>query len=466
MKKIKYLRRSTVRLALVYILIFSVSVIGLFAFIYWSTAAYMLKQNDITIILEIRGLIDHYQEKGLAGLSENIQKRLSNKPVGSSVYLLADSKYKPLVGNLSDWPHVMADNDGWLNLNIEFVDQNTKQIHQIRARAFALYDGYKLLVGRDIYLLKKTEKLIIQSLIWGLLLTLLLAGIGGGMVSHSMLRRIEEINHTSQEIMSGDLSKRIPTLKNNDEFDELANNLNKMLDRIEALIKDVQHLSDNIAHDLRTPLTRLQHHLESLQTESTCTAKCEDKSALLEQAISEADNLLKTFNALLHVASIESATMKDEFTDIAIEQVLQDVVELYDPLVEDKQQILHLDINTAAVIKGNRELLSQAFANLIDNAIKYTPVQGEIKISLLKEDKSGLIKLEISDTGIGIPEQDQKKVFQRFYRVDKSRYLKGNGLGLSLVKAVFKLHQIKVSLNNNNPGLSVICLLPSTTLEA
>jgi len=269
-----------------------------------------------------------------------------------------------------------------------------------------------------------------------------------------MLRRIEEINQTCQEIMSGDLSKRIPTLKNNDEFDDLANNLNMMLERIETLINDVHHLSDNIAHDLRTPLTRLKHHLDSLQSELSS----QEKQDLQEQAISEADNLLKTFNALLHVASIESATIRDEFNDVSIAQVLNDVIELYEPLIEEKQQTFDMDIDSAIVIKGNRELLSQAFANLVDNAIKYTPEKGEIKIHSFKDD-NGLMAIEIRDTGIGIPEKDKDKVFQRFYRADKSRFSKGNGLGLSLVKAVFNLHQIKINLHNKEPGLSIICLL-------
>lgn len=212
MSKTKFFHRSTVRLALVYIIIFSLSVAGLLGFIYWSTAAYMLKQNDITIALEIRDLEEHYQSKGLMGLSKIIKKRLSNKPTGSSVYLLANSQNIPLV-------------------------------------------------GRDIHLLNQTEKLISWSLIWGLLSTLLVAGIGGGIVSRNMLRRIEEINDTCHEIMSGDLSKRIPTLQNNDEFDDLADNLNLMLDRIETLISDVHQLSDNIAHNLRTPLTRLKPEL-------------------------------------------------------------------------------------------------------------------------------------------------------------------------------------------------------------
>ena len=454
MSKTKFFHRSTVRLALVYIIIFSLSVAGLLGFIYWSTAAYMLKQNDITIALEIRDLEEHYQSKGLLGLSKIIKKRLSNKPTGSSVYLLANRHNIPLIGNLKKWPDVVADEDGWVNLDIKVTEQNEVRTHQVRGRIFNLFGGFKLLVGRDIHLLNHTEKLITQSLIWGLLSTLLVAGIGGGIVSRNMLRRIETINHTCQEIMTGDLTKRIPTLQNNDEFDDLADNLNMMLDRIEALINDVHQLSDNIAHDLRTPLTRLKHHLDSLQSR----INSEEKRNLLEQSIGEADNLLKTFNALLHVASIESATIRDEFDEVSIAQVLNDVIELYAPLMEDKQQSLYINVDTSIIIKGNRELLSQAFANLVDNAIKYTPEQGSIKINSNKG-KDGLTVLEIRDTGPGIPEKDKDKVFQRFYRADKSRVSQGNGLGLSLVQAVFNLHQIKISLQNNNPGLSIMCLL-------
>lgn len=450
MFKTKYFHRSAIRLTLVYTFIFSLSVAGLFAFIYWSTAAYMLKQNDMSIALEIRDLAEHYQSKGLAGLSKIIAKRLSNKPTGSSIYLLTNVHNQVLIGNLSDWPKSTPGKDGWLNFEIEVMEQNISQVHQVRAKFFNLFSGFKLLVGRDIHLLNQTEKLITQSLIWGLLSTLLVAGIGGGIVSRNMLRRIEEINHTCQEIMSGDLSKRIPTLQNHDEFDYLAANLNLMLERIESLVNDVHQLSDNIAHDLRTPLTRLKHHLDHLQSE----LDSDKKTDLLEQATSEADNLLKTFNALLHVASIENATIRDEFNDVSIEQVLNDVIELYAPLIEDKQQSLQIDIDSSIIIQGNRELLSQALANLVDNAIKYTPEKGSIKIHTYK-DTDGITALEIRDSGPGIPEKDKDKVFQRFYRADKSRFSKGNGLGLSLVQAVFNLHRIKISLHNKNPGLSI-----------
>lgn len=223
-------------------------------------------------------MAEHYQTTGLTGLSTTIKKRLSN-PTGFSIYLLADSKFKPLLGNLSGWPDAQPDKEGWLTLGINVMEQNVLQVHKVRARTFNLFGGFKLLVGRDIYLLNQTKKLITQSLIGGLLLTLFVAGIGGWIVSHHMLRRIEEINTTSQEIMSGDLSKRIPTLKKDDEFDDLANNLNNMLDKIQLLISDVQHLSDNIAHDLRTPLTRLKYHLESLQAKSF-SSSLEDRSVI------------------------------------------------------------------------------------------------------------------------------------------------------------------------------------------
>jgi signal transduction histidine kinase len=271
------------------------------------------------------------------------------------------------------------------------------------------------------------------------------------MTTRSMVRRIEAVNQTSREIMSGDLYRRIPMDRSGDDFDELAGNLNAMLDRITALMEEVRRISDNIAHDLKTPLSRLKNSLELLHADSH--EDTESRAALVEQAIVEADGLLSTFNALLRIARIESGERHAAFAAVDLPQLLHDVVGFYAPLAEERQQDLTLQVNAVAPLQGDRDLLFQAFANLLDNAIKYTPSQGRIKVGL--SEQAGHTRVTVSDSGPGIPEQARDKVFRRFYRLDESRRQPGNGLGLSLVAAVAKLHEMKLRMEDNAPGLRV-----------
>ena len=224
-----------------------------------------------------------------------------------------------------------------------------------------------------------------ETLVWGLAITLILGLIGGSMMSRSLVRRIEAVNQTSREIMSGDLSRRIPMDRSGDDFDELAGNLNAMLDRIASLMEEVRRISDNIAHDLKTPLSRLKNSLELLGTSPAEDPK--SRRVLIEQSIAEADGLLSTFNALLRIARIESGERRAAFAVVDLQRLLHDLVEFYAPLAEDRQQSLELSVNAAALVPGDRDLLFQAFANLLDNAIKYTPPQGYIKVDLSEQNK-------------------------------------------------------------------------------
>ncbi|NOZ37618.1 MAG: HAMP domain-containing protein [Gammaproteobacteria bacterium] len=448
----RLLRSFSFRLAFTYMALFGASVLLLLWFIYWSTAAYMSRQADATIAAEITGLAERYDMDGLAGLISVINKRLSRKPTGSSIYLLTTA-INPIAGNLNRWPAIEADKDGWLNFQLENASQGKNKIHLARARSFTLSGDFHLLVGRDIYELEETQRRIIRALILGFVITLILGGGGGFVLSHRVIKRLESINITSREIINGDLSRRIPLHHSGDEFDTLANNLNLMLDRIEELMDDVRRVSDNIAHDLRTPLARLRNRLELLRAEQEKTGQ---DPTLAEQAISEADGLLKTFTALLRIARIETRQRKDAFNDVDIRALLHDVVELYEPLAEDKGLSLNLQIDANVHIQGDRDLLFQAMANLLDNAIKYTPAEGQIQINLDSH------RISISDSGPGIPENERQQVFQRFYRLEKSRTTPGSGLGLSLVDAVAKIHGMSVKLEDNQPGLRVECEFPDT----
>jgi len=452
----RLLRSFSFRLAFTYMALFGASVLLLLWFIYWSTAAYMSRQADATIAAEITGLSERYDMDGLAGLIEVINERLSRKPTGSSIYLLTTALNTPIAGNLNRWPSAQTDSDGWLNFRLENAGHGKNEIHLARARSFTLSGGFHLLVGRDIYELEETQQRIIQTLILGFIITLVLGGIGGFVLSRRVMKRLEAINTTSREIINGDLSRRIPLQHSGDEFDSLADNLNAMLDRIEELMEGVRRVSDSIAHDLRTPLARLRNRLELLRAEQE---KAGQDPTQAEQAIDEADGLLKTFNALLRIARIETRQRRESFTDVDMGALLRDVVELYEPLAEEKNQSLSLQLNTSMHMQGDRDLLFQAMANLLDNAIKYTPAQGQIKISL--DEQAGKSQIVIADSGPGIPAAERQQVFQRFYRLEKSRTTPGSGLGLSLVGAVARIHRMSLTLEDNHPGLRVLCEFPT-----
>lgn len=441
---------STFRLALIYMALFGASVLMLLGFIYWSTVAFMGRQTDAIIDAEIEGLAERYRVSGISGLTDLIAERLSRKPAGSSVYLLADDSLQPMVGNLDRWPAAAPTTDGWLSFRLE--DQaSSGDVHKARARVFRLQGGFHLLVGRDMHDLEEAQGYIIRALIWGLAVTVVLALVGGSMMSRSMVRRLETINEASREIMQGDLSRRIPTKGSGDDFDQLTDNLNSMLDRIELLMEDVRRVSDNIAHDLRTPLSRLRQHLEMLKMQNPSG---EQQRESVEQALAEADGLLGTFNALLRIARIESAAQRAGFADVDLAALVRDVAELYEPLAEEKQQRFTTNVQDAVHIDGDRDLLFQAVANLVDNAIKYTPAGGQIELTLQTHGEGA--RIIVADDGPGIPAEARNQVLQRFFRLDTSRTTPGSGLGLSLVAAVAKLHRAQLLLTDNGPGLRVV----------
>ena len=447
MSPISPLRTSTFRLAVIYMVLFAGSVMILLSFIYWSTVSYMAEQTDATIEADITGLAEQYRQRGLRGLEKIISDRMERDPNGSSLYLIASPERRPLAGNLSPWPDAQPGADGWIEFELE--DSRARgRVFKARARAFVLQDGLQLLVGRDIRELKATQALITNALLWGVAITLALALFGGVVMSRGMLRRIEVINQASRNIMAGDLTQRIPLRGSGDELDQLGSNLNRMIDEIERLMNGIRHVSDNIAHDLRTPLTRLRNRLEQLQMDLDDGSPHREP---VEQGLADADHLLATFAALLRIARIEAGGHSAKFAAIDLTSLVQDAAELYEALAEEKQLSFTLQAEEGLAIEGDRDLLFQALINLLDNAIKYTPAGGEIGLRLQRHGKT--IDISVSDSGHGIPAAERDKVGQRFYRLESSRSTPGSGLGLSLVKAVARLHRAELVLEDNSPGL-------------
>ena len=447
MKAVELVRSSAFRLSLVYMMLFAGSVLLLLGFLYWATVGYMARQTDATIEAEITGLAEQYREGGLSNLVAILQDRIERDPDSSSVYMLASRTLSPLAGNIDAWPDVETGSDGWLT----FAFRDTRaggRVFQARARPFLLQGGLHLLVGRDTRELKATQRLIIRALVWGTVLTLALAMIGSIIMSRSMLKRIERINQASREIMAGDLQRRIETTGSNDEFDQLAISLNAMLDEIEQLMSGIRHVTDNVAHDLRTPLTRLRNRLEQLY--ATLDTNSTD-AVYVEQSIADADQLLATFGALLRIARIEAGGVKTTIETVDLARLLQDAAELYDAVAEEKQIVIDIALDAKPRVQGDRDLLFQAIINLLDNAIKYSPAGGRIQMRLVERDNHPL--MSIADNGPGIPVAERDKVLQRFYRMDQSRSQHGSGLGLSLVAAVARMHNASIEFGDNHPGL-------------
>ena len=432
---------------------FGLSVLVLLWFIYTSTAGFMERQTDETINAEIQGLAEQYSQLGLTGLIRVIKSRVAKDKAGSSVYLLTDWKFNPLAGNLPEWPKFRDTGSGWFDATLE--DTENFEPRRVRMRYFLLPGNFHLLVGRDVSLRLKMERLIMDALIWGLGLTVVLGGVGGLLTSRWMLKRIDVINKTSREIMAGDLTRRIPSRGAGDEFDRLAGNLNAMLDQITKLMDGVKQVSNNIAHDLRGPLNRIRAGLELSLAKSRTP---EEYRAVLEATVSEIDNLLMTFNALLTIAQAESGARRQDFTDIDLTSLAADVAELYDPLAEEKGLTLTVSLAPGVTVPGNRHLLSQALANLLDNAVKYTPAGGTIALSLTAPATGP--ELTVADTGPGVPAEHRELVLERFARLESSRNTPGSGLGLSLVAAVAGLHRAALRLEDNAPGLRVTLAFP------
>ncbi len=441
------LRSASFRLTLIYILLFGSSAAMLLGFLYWATAGTLSDQVDATIEADIKGLAEQYEQRGTPGVAAIISERVRKDPGGRTVYLLTDPLRRPLVGNLSKWPTVAPDASGWIEFELQDRDAPDGEVYLARARPFVLLGGLNLLVGREVRELVRTRDMAINAVIWGSAITLALALAGGIAMSRSTTRRIEAINQTSREIADGALDRRIPTLGTDDEFDRLAIQLNEMLDRNQSLMEGLRHVTDNIAHDLRTPLSRLRQTLESLDENGLSKT---GRTTRIDRAIAEADGLLSVFNALLRITQIEAGGRRENFATIDIGEVLRDVAELYEPVAEEKNLSFSLRCDETTGIEGDRDLLFQAIGNLADNAVKYAPPGGSV--TMHAADRT----VTVSDTGPGIPEEAFEEVFLRFHRLETARSTPGSGLGLSLVEAVANLHNGEVKLEDNCPGLKAI----------
>ena len=439
-----------------YVMGLSIVVLVIQVLIYSAFSYSYFRELGASVNSEMAKLEQAYASGGSEGVDRFVQEKLHPGELNRFFYLLADEEFKKLAGSLDTWPKYRASGEGWLRFQKDIFRWDGEAIDtNFVARSKTLENGYHLLVARHFDDVVNGAKLVGTALIHSMAVTIVLGTIGGALVGLISVKEIDKINRSMQRIMSGDLSERITQAYQRGEVWELSANVNRMLDRIQALMEGVRQVSDNIAHDLRTPLTRLRNRLSDLQTQLAGREEEGDVQTLID----EADAILATFNALLRIARIESGGRREAFAPLELRVILWDVMELYEPLASDKHIRLSCRADRPVEWVGDRDLLFQAIANLIDNAIKYTPAGGEIELALYREGEQ--VVVAVSDSGCGIPEEDKPEVFRRFYRVEASRSEHvGNGLGLSLVWAVTKLHGGDIQLLDNHPGLRVEMAFP------
>jgi len=446
----KTLRSSTFKLALFCILIFGAVVIALFSYVYSATTSYVLSRSDRAIEAECALLMAAYQNGGRSGLVATINKLAADKRFGDNVYLLADSGFVPVSGNLNSWPPALKSRTGWANFELKEGKPDVADRLQLRATVETLPDGFHLLVGKNVSELKQFAARIHVALLSVITFLFVLAAFASVAVTRRTVGRIEAINATSRAIMQSGPGERVPLRGTHDEWDQLSENLNSMLDRIEALMAEVKQVTDNVAHDLRTPLTRMRGRLEK-----ACIGERNRDSdqVLIAETMADLDDVLRMFSSLTRISQIETSNRTAAFRTVDLVEVAEAVVELFDAAAETKDVRLEVTGERKILVIGDRDLLFDAVANLADNAIKHGRGGGQVSVEVTRVEDGAMIA--VSDDGPGIPAGERQFVFRRFYRLEHSRCTPGNGLGLSLVAAVARLHGGSVRLVDNAPGLKV-----------
>ena len=457
-------RTSTVRLTATFILIFSIFAILLLAFIGWQSSLQLQRQQANDIDGEVRVLERIVANQGIRAMAFALD-RISRSP-GPGVYYLGDATGQYLIGNVTDVPPEVLIEPGIYSFDYERANglpmgpgAGRPRSGYAVVRSVELPNGMRLVVGRDVVERRGFSAIIVQSFFVGAIGIILFSLVAGGVTARRVLKRIDTIRDTSTKIMSGNLSERVPVTRRNDEFDGLATNLNAMLDRIEQLLQGLKEVTDNVAHDLKTPLTRLRNQAESALRDG---ASDEARREALETTIAESDRLIRTFNALLMIARAEAGAPSGAFTDVDISAVVADMAELYSPVAEDEGIALETDVEPGVHLRANRELIGQAMVNLLENAVKYArpPDGGDGRITVQLRRTQDRLLIEVADNGPGIPESDRTRVLDRFVRLEASRSEPGSGLGLSLVDAVARLHGGSFHIEDNAPGVRAVIDLP------
>jgi len=459
----KVVRTTAFKLSLLYLVAFSVLATVTIGYIAMNARNILDEQILSAVDAEIQGLSDQYAQGGLRRLVNSVARRSQNP--GSFLYLVTTERGERIAGNVGALPPGTLDSPGQRETFYSRVEEADGEEHRAIVRVFVLNGGFRLLVGRDVEERARLRTAVGRAFGWSFFLLCLFGCTGGWFVIRRVLKRVDGMTETTRTIVEGDLTGRLAVTGSGDELDRLALNLNAMLDRIGELMTGLKEVSDNIAHDLKTPLTRLRNRAD----EALRSARTEEELRVaLGSNIDESDNLIRVFNALLMIARLEAGSTNEVMNVFDAAEVARDVAELYEPLAEEGGTVMTINIQDGLLLNGNRELLGQAISNLIDNALKYgtSGENGTSAISIIARRVDEDIEILVSDRGAGIPEADRGRVTERFVRLEGSRSRPGFGLGLSLVSAIARLHDGKLILGDNEPGLQAMLRLPLHRGEA
>ncbi len=450
------IRSASLRLAIVYAALFAISATLFLSFIWWATIGLLERQVEAAINADAQALSDRWQEGGLPTLVLTIQNRLEQDVDDDAIYLMVDGSGARIAGNLSAWPADVTRVDAWYQLPI--ARAGTRGLAEVHA--FALPGNFRLLVGRDVRARIILKRLLTDTLLWALVMVAVLGTTGGFLLRGLFRRMVRDIARTTAAISQGDLSRRVPLSGSGDEFDRVAETINAMLDRIGRLMDGVKQVSNAIAHDLRTPITRARSRLEDAALHARST---EELRQAVERAVVDLDGITTVFEALLRISEIEAGSRRSAFASIDLAPLLTDLAELYGALAEDAELTLSLSVPPTSVpptllLWGDRLLIQQAVANLLDNAVKFSRPGGAIRLAAGLD--AGQVRIAVTDEGIGMAQSDRARAPDRFFRAEAARSTPGSGLGLSLVQAVAQLHGGALLLEDAAPGLRAILALP------
>ena len=449
-------RTTAFKLSLAYLIVFAAFAFFALGYVAWNARQVLDDQIVSTIEAEINGLSDQYAAGGIRRLVTVVERR-SREP-GASLYLVTTPAGEHVTGNVETLPPGLLKEPGQTETAYGRGTDGERLDHRAIVRIFTLPGGFRLLVGRDVEERDRLRAVIARAFAWSLMLVVGLGFLGGLFIAKRVLTRVDAMTDITRAIMAGDLDGRLTLAGTGDELDRLAQNLNAMLDRIGELMRGLREVSDNIAHDLKTPLTRLRNKADEALRRN---GDPEMLRAALEANIEESDNLIRVFNALLMIARLEAGCARDNLADFDAGAVALEVAELYEAVAEERGVALRTAVDPGLLLHGSRELIGQAMANLIDNALKYGAGAADPVVTVEGRREGETVVLAVTDRGEGIPAADRARVLDRFVRLETARSRPGFGLGLSLVNGVARLHQGTLVLDDNGPGLRATLRLPA-----
>ena len=450
-------RSAGVRFAVVYALLLAVSTAALAMFLWWSTAGLLDRQTEAAIRADAQGLAERWEEGALPALVLTIDDRLSGNVDDDAIYLLTDAGMQRIAGNLARWPSSVQQTGVWYELRVQRAAITSLAL----VWRYDLPGGYHLIVGRDVQVRAQLRRLLTDALLWALVIVGAMATAGALLVRSLLRRTLANVSATAAAIAAGDFAQRVKLSGRGDEFDQLAEVINDMLERIGRLMDGVRQVSNAIAHDLRTPITRARVRLEEAAAHAD---SLEDLRGAVERATADLDGIVAVFQALLRISEIEAGSRRSAFAALDLGPLLADLAELYGVVAEEKEVALAVDVPAHMPAYGDRELIQQAVANLLDNAVKFSPSGGTVRLRAAQA-ASG-VEISVADEGPGIPPDDLKRATERFFRGETARSTPGAGLGLALVQAVAQLHGGVLRLDDAGPGLAAVLSFPTAEQPA